>query len=89
MSDVNIKLELFRRVSSLGIYDIETAFKGDTHIQKKYEQYREEEGQYGNFKFLFSLDSDYAERFFDYLGLRDVTLEKKNSLPPSVKFIKE
>jgi len=87
--DVNIKLELFRRVSSLGIYDIEKAFPEDTHIHKKYEQYREDEGANGNFKFLFSLDSDYADKFFDYLGLRSLSLEKKDSLPQSVKYIKE
>ena len=88
--DIHKALELFRRVACLGIGDIEKMLDGDynsDHILKTYESMREKHGEYGNFKFLFYLDEEYASMFFAYIGLRDLTLEKKDSYLSSLKFI--
>jgi len=77
---VNKKLELFRRVYCLSELDIKKAFEGDSnldHVLRKYESCREKEGAYGNFKFLFDLDTDYANRFFDYIGFNALDLGDK------------
>ena len=76
------KLELFRRVSCLGYGDIEKMFEGDyqlDYLLSKYESMMEKYGECGNFKFLFYLDEDYAEKFMNYIGLREITLESKGN----------
>jgi len=78
--DIHKRLELLRRINCLGIQDIEKAFKGDSnldHILRKYEACREDKGSYGNFKFIFDLDTDYATRFFESIGYHGVDLGDK------------
>ena len=89
MDDIFQKIELFKRVSCLGWNDIAKAFNNNKEILDKYEYYREKDGEYGNFTFLYYLDRGNAKMFFDYLGLRSIHLEKKGSLLNSIKFIQK
>ena len=80
LQDINKRLELLRRINCLGELDIRKAFKGDSnldHVLSKYEKCREECGSYGNFKFIFDLDSDYGARLFQSIGYHGVDLGEK------------
>jgi len=79
-TDIHKRLELLRRINCLGDLDIRKAFPDDDHILRKYEACREKHGTYGNFKFIFELDSDYASRFFKSIGYNGVDLGDKESL---------
>lgn len=80
-SDINKRLEVLRRINCLGEEDIRKAFNGYSvrdHFISKYEFLRKEHGAYGNFKFIFDLDCDYAEILFKYLGFHGIDLGEKN-----------
>jgi len=80
MKDINKRLELLRRINCLGIQDIEKAFKDDSnlnHLLNKYTACREDKGSYGNFKFIFDLDCDYASQLFKSIGYHGVKLGDK------------
>jgi hypothetical protein len=72
------KLELLRRIYCLGIQDIRNAFGDHKHILDKYEACRKNcEGGYGNYKFIFDLDEDYAKMLFKSIGYNGVDLGEK------------
>ena len=78
MVDVNVRLELLRRIYCLGLQDIRNAFGDDKHILDKYEACRKNcEGGYGNYKFIFDLDSDNAITLFKSIGYVGVDLREK------------
>ena len=68
------KLEIFRKLNGLGTTDIEKAFADQPsdlveHLIRKYHGLRKDHGFYGNFKFLFQLDSENARLLLSYIGL--------------------
>jgi hypothetical protein len=68
---VNEKLEVFRKLHSLGQKDIEKIFSKShikEHLFSKYEAKRKSEGVFGNSAFLFTLDEDNARLVLDYIG---------------------
>lgn len=76
--ELHKKLELLRRINCLGGNDIEKAFgRNNENIMNKYIRCREEHGSYGNFKFIFDLDEENAEKLFKRIGYVGVDLGDK------------
>ena len=79
-TDINKRLELLRRIKCLGYDDIVKAFKGfhiEDHLITKYENCCKKNPSYGVFDFIFDLDSNCAERFFESIGYNAVDLGEK------------
>lgn len=71
--DTNQKLEIFRKLYCLGLKDIEQVYEGQgslkDHLCDKYMASRDKHGFYGNFDFLFQLDTHNAEKLLRRVGL--------------------
>lgn len=69
--NVNQKLEVLRKLTCLGMNDIEDLFGHDSfgkHLQNKYTECRENHLQYGNLAFLLQLDEENAQKVLDRIG---------------------
>lgn len=69
--NVNQKLEVLRKLTCLGMNDIEDLFGNDSfgqHLQNKYTECRENHRQYGNLAFLLQLDEENAQKVLDRIG---------------------
>jgi len=63
-------LEILRTINCLGENEIFSAFQNSPvldHLQREYKTYREKYGASGNFKFIFTLDSQHIYLLFNHL----------------------
>jgi len=77
---MNNQLEILQRIFCMGQQDIEEAFKYFStleHVLEKYSKCRSDEGAYGNFKFIFELDTEHLKTLFNYLGFESATIKPK------------
>jgi len=71
MTNINEKLEVFRKVYNLGLTDIEKALEKSyclDHLIGKYKACRDRDGFHGNFSFMFQLDEYHAQLLMTYIG---------------------
>ena len=65
-------IEFLKKIVSLGDTDITKIFVNESpqqlnHIMDNYERCRYNDGQYGNYSFIFSLSEDYANMVIGYV----------------------